>query len=701
MMEALIAARFGGWRGEGPAPAEPDYGRIAQVRERVAALAYPGTPYTATAMWLRPYDPQPHTFVREQQLLEEELAERIVNRRLEAHARGESAFISAGINSGSARNVADWTRMSVTARGDAWQPALQQSFAILRDALRAPPSAAEIEREIRVIRTSAEAAVTGEATMLSQSRAQQLINAIESRGVVATAPATLASFERMAPQMTPARIAAAMQRLVTGDGPRMMLVSPVEVAGGNAALGTALAAAETIAPAQRRADRQVSFDSLPSLGSPGREVSRQRIDDLDVTIVRFENGSTLTFKRTEYERGVVQVQLSFGEGLAGLAPDRPHLAWLGGIIGPSGIGDLDLDALERMMVGRRMAMNFAVSEDSFVLRGQTNAADLPDQLRLLAAKVAHPRWDPQLFGRYQANALESYDLAFASASARAGRELSGIVRPNDRRWGPIEREQLAGATLEQMRSFFTPLLAAGPVHSVIVGDVTLEQAIEAVRATVGALPRRPDTQVPAASRNVRPPAANPEPRRFTHQGDPSQAFAAIGWSTFGGEQNLRDRRALSLAANIFRVRMFDRLREVEGATYSPSVSSSSSSIFPDWGIFYGAAEVRPEHVPTFFRIAREIAADLAARPVLADEFARAQNPAISGITRNLTTNGYWMNAIEDFVRRPRSIEETRSYLADYRAMTPEDVRRAVAQHVTEQGDWSMVVLPARTAGGGQ
>jgi hypothetical protein len=34
-------------------------------------------------------------------------------------------------------------------------------------------------------------------------------------------------------------------------------------------------------------------------------------------------------------------------------------------------------------------------------------------------------------------------------------------------------------------------------------------------------------------------------------------------------------------------------------------------------------------------------------------------------------------------------------------MTAEDVRRAVAAHVAEQGDWSMVVLPARTAASGQ
>ena len=254
---------------------------------------------------------------------------------------------------------------------------------------------------------------------------------------------------------------------------------------------------------------------------------------------------------------------------------------------------------------------------------------------------------------------------------------------------------LSSTTLADIQSFFAPRLAEGPVHAVIVGDVTLDAAVEAVRRSIAALPTRSTPSPAADPARLAPPRPDPEPRRFTHNGDPSQAFALIGWSTVGGEQNLRARRALALAANMFQVRLFDRLREDEGATYSPNASHSSSDIFPNWGVFYAAAEVRPERVPTFFRAAREIIADLAARPVAADEFARAQNPVISGIERNLANNSYWLGAIEGIAHDPDDLAAVRSYLSDYRALTAEEVRRAVAEHVTEQGDWSLIVLPAR------
>jgi len=216
-----------------------------------------------------------------------------------------------------------------------------------------------------------------------------------------------------------------------------------------------------------------------------------------------------------------------------------------------------------------------------------------------------------------------------------------------------------------------------------------------MRTTVGSLPSRALPPIPAGSRDVEPPAPNPEPRRFTHEGDPEQAYAMIGWSTIGGRERTKDRRALALAANIFQVRLFDRLREQEGATYSPSAAHNSSEAFDEWGIFFAAAEVRPVSIPAFFRAAREIVADLAASPVAADEFERAKNPVLSGIERRLATNGYWLEAVENWVHSPQDIENVRSYLADYRALTAEDVRRAVANLVLDQGDWSMVVVPAR------
>ncbi len=697
MMEELIRARFGGWRAEGPAPAEPNYGSIAEVPQPVANLAYPGSPTAVNLVWLRPWEAMPHTRAREELFLAEALAQQIINRRLEAHARGTSAFVGGAVDTSRSRHIVNTTSMSLFARDGDWRGALTEAYAIVGDALRAPPSAEEIQRELSNIRTAADGAVQAEPTVQSQVWAEQMVNAVDNGSVVANARTVRDNFEANARQMSPARIEQAMQAMFTGSGPRMLIVSPTPIAGGETALAEGLAAARAAAPAQREAETRVTFNDLPRLGAPGRVVSRQRIEDMDVTIVRFANGSSLTFKHTDYESGSVSVQLRFGGGVSAMSPTRPSLGWLAGLVAPSGLANLDLSGMERLLTGRRIGLSFAIDEDAFALGGATNAADLPDQLRFLATKLVRPRWDPALLQRFRTAAVESFDLNSSSASARAGRELGGVIRPNDQRWRPIEKTEMQAVTVEQFRDFFAPYLAQGPVNVIIVGDVGLDAAVEAVRRTIGALPRRPAPAIPPGATALSPPAPNPEPRRFTHQGDPDQAYALIGWSTLGGEENIRPRRALALAANMFETRLFDRLREQEGATYAPDASHLAADTFPQWGVFYAAAEIRPASVATFFRIAREIVADLAAHPARPDEFERALNPVLAGIERRIATNAYWVDALEDWDRDPRAIDNVRSYLADYRALTPEDVRRAVATWVTDQRDWSMLVLPARGA----
>jgi zinc protease len=701
MMEALIAKRFADWQPSGPKPREPDYGTIAAGPDRTGALAYPGAPYAATVMWLRPYQAKPHTLQREKEDFARALGSRILNRRLEARARsGAVAYVNASVSAGRTPNVVDSSQLAVIAREGKWREALEESFAIISDAVASPPSEAEIDRELQNIRTAALSALEGERTARSQQRAQLLVRAIDGGSIVADAKTSLDIIDRLSPQMTPQLIGGAMRDLFRGEKPRLMLLSPQPVEGGAATVNAAFAAGERAAPARRQADRKVSMDSLPRLGRAGEVIFRRHIPDLDVTMVEFANGATLTFKRTEFEKGSVGVQLRFGNGFVGLPMVRDSPAWLAGIVGPSGLADLDLDGVERLMTGRRMNLSFGVTEDAFELNGATTAADLADQLRLLATKIAYPRYDGPLLERYKASALDSYDLSFASATARAAREFPLFSRGGDPRWSPTEKEEIRQADLDRFKSFFDPLLRQGPIEAIIVGDVSLEAAIEAMRTTIGALPKRAAAPLPQPLLQVRPPAPSPQPLVFTHEGAADQAYALIGWSTFGGTDGILERRALSVAANMLEVRLFDRLREEEGATYSPSAAASSSEELPTWGIFYAAAEIKPESAGTFFRIAREVVADLAAKPAEPDEFTRAINPVITGIERRLMTNAYWLSALEKWTTEPELIEQTRRYLADYKQMTAEDVRRAVARHVADAGDWSMLVVPSKAKAGG-
>jgi zinc protease len=699
LLERLVAERFAAWRGAGPAPREPDYGRPAATGPRASTIVYAGAPATASAAWLRPFVPRVETVASDREDLVRLFATRIVNRRLEARARADAAFVGARLGSERVTNTADATLLTLSAKEGRWAEALQQVFAVVNDARAAAPSPAEIARELSNFRTALAAAVEGDAGVPSQQRANQLVREVE-QGEVPTTPATnLALFDALAPQMTPALVEQAIRSLFVGAGPKLLLLAPTLPTGGEPAVLAALAAAEHAAPAARGSERSVGLADLPKLGPPGKEASRQQIADLGVTIVRFANGSSLVFKHTNFHPGQVSAELRFGNGLSGFAPNRPSAAWLAGLVAPSGLGSLDQDALERLITGRRMGMQFGMAEDAWELSGVTSAADLENELHLLAAKLAYPRWDEPLFARYKTSMLQANGLIDSSPTARGQHELTRFVHGGDERWANPERPEIEAATVAQFRQVYEPVLASGPIEAVIVGDVTLDQAVAAMLGTVAALPPRPQAPLPAGSLSVHGPAPAAAPLTFSHKGDPNQALAVIGWTTGGSAVPVRERRALSVAARILRERLFEQLRQAEGASYSPTGSASGSDTFPDWGVFLAIAELKPESAPTFFRIGRQIVAELAARPVAAEEFTRAINPVLSAIERARTTNAYWVGTMEGWSRRPELIEQTRSYVHDYESMTREEVQAAMAKLVAARGDWSMLVLPANKGGG--
>src|SRR3546814_9805783 len=81
-------------------------------------------------------------------------------------------------------HIADLTQLNITARNGLWRESLDEVFAIINDALKAPPSEAEIARELDNVETAATSSVTGASTVKSQQWARQLVNAVDGNSIV-------------------------------------------------------------------------------------------------------------------------------------------------------------------------------------------------------------------------------------------------------------------------------------------------------------------------------------------------------------------------------------------------------------------------------------------------------------------------------------------------------------------------------------
>ncbi len=94
------------------------------------------------------------------------------------------------------------------------------------------------------------------------------------------------------------------------------------------------------------------------------------------------------------ERNKIMVNVRFGKGYSGLSSRQETLAWSGAMaLMASGVGDLGQEELDKITTGRRIGLGFGIDNDAFEISADTRPTDLEDQLHLIAAKLAFPRWD--------------------------------------------------------------------------------------------------------------------------------------------------------------------------------------------------------------------------------------------------------------------------------------------------------------------
>lgn len=696
LLESLVAKNFGDWRGGGPAPKDPDLGKPVPGKPATAAVTEPTLPTGLSYAVLRPWTVGNDTIIFNQKRMIDFLALAIINRRLESRARAGGSFLQASVDLDDVARSANVTSVTITPIGDGWAEALKDVRAVIADAMAKPPTQAEIDREVAEMEVPIRTAAQQESVAAGTKLADDMVQAVDIHETTTTSTVELGIYEsaRKAGMFNPGAVFDSTHRVFQGIERAVVNIHGVDPQA-PAKLEAALKADVAKAAGHRRAQAAVSFAKLPKLGAPGTVVSRAPIGGVPgLEAVTYSNGTRLLLFPQPGDAGRVFVRVRFGRGYAQLPPDKPSLGWTASLaLAQAGIGRLGADDLDAMTVGRVIGMDFGIDDDAFTISGQTTSADYGDELKLYATKLGMPGWDPHPVERAKAVMLASYASMNASPDGVLQRDLEGLLHDGDKRWTTPARDEVSALTPAAFKAFWAPILASGPIEVEVFGDIKPDEVVKTVGATIGALPRRADAARPGLT--VRFPAHDAQPVMRSHDGSADQAVAVIAWPTGSGLDGAAEGRRLDILAQIFTDRLFERLRNAAGASYSPQVASQWPYGLNGGGRIVAMGKVPPDKVSFFFTLAREIAADLAAHPVSADELARLEGPMSQSVLRAATASPFWMNLLEGATEDPRRVAVGRAIKRDYDETTPATLQATAQKYLRPEADWTMAVVPAK------
>jgi zinc protease len=695
-MEKKIRERFSDWKAVGPAGAEPDLGTIKSRAEQAQLVVEPGAASTVTVSWLQPPEVDRDSEAYRKQQVIRSLGFTVLNRRLSNLARGaQPPFLGAVARRSTLLRSADVTSVTATLDPAHYTEGVKAIETEVKRASEYGVTQAELDREIAEFRSSLKTAAESEGTRRTPQLASEIADSVNDHAVFTSPTQDLALFDEAVKGLDAAKVSAALKAEFAGAGPLVFAVSPTPVSGGEKAVAQAFDEAK-LAQVSPPSNQVAKAWAYTDFGAPGKVVETRDIPDLDTTFVRFANGVRLTVKPTKFHKDQVLVMARAGGGRLDQPRDHPSQIWaLGrGLYTEGGLTDLTAQEIDQALAGKVLDVSFGVSDDAFVLSGETRPEDFGLQMQALTAYLTKPGWREDAWTRLKTYGLTLRQQLDAKPSGVFAENASALLRSGDKRWVFPSQNEIQDAKLGDIKSFVSNGLASGPIEVVIVGDISVDEAIRQTAATFGALPPRP-TAVPvsAEARTLKFPAATKEPVKLTHKGRADQAMAYIAWPSVDFASDPQRARQVEMLAAVMQLRMTDLLRQKQGMTYSPQAYSDASWDYPGYGYIAATVEAPPQKLDGFFRDLSDIAKDLREKPITDDELKRALNPLVDRIEHAKATNEYWFGHLAETQSDPRRLDAIRSAVPGLQRVTPAQIQAAAQAYLRDDKAYKLVIEP--------
>ena len=680
-IEAKIRAVFSDWQAEGPAGAPAPLGSVDMNRPAAFdTFIDPAAPSQVLIEIMRPYDDPADTVAERRAASLRSAATGLFDQRLSRlTSAADSNVLNAGISLSEYEDAADTTTLRATTRDGAWQEGLELLETEARRAAKFGFTQRELDRYLANRETAYRTAVE-QADARTNAQIANDIVAIAAEDDFLTDPAwRYEFFQTYRGDLTLDAVNAQFRDLLDGSAP-VVHVAGKQIDGGEEAIQRAYLAslAEDVVPLDAADEVMFAYDDF---GTPGTVVSDERIEDLDIRTVRFDNNVRLNIKKTDFEPGRVRFNVAMSGGQFILPEQNSGYALMLSTVGSNAATARNSEEdLKEVLAGRNITTGFQPAVDAFVVGGATTPEDLELQMKVSAAYLTDAGFRPEAQSRYASLVDVISEQLNATPQNVAATQVPTIIANDDPRFGIPGREALSALSLEDLRSLYLANAADAPIEIGIVGDIDEDAAIAAVAQSFGALPERMVQQPDFSAQRAARFREDLTPVVLTHGGQADQAMVNNYWP-LPDDSDYRLETGISMLSSVMRLMLTEELRENLGATYGASVGASMSEDFTDFGYLAAGAVVDPAQMDVVEAAIHEVARQLREAPVDADLLTRARNPALEQQQQSLTDNGYWAAYVSSAQGEAERLDRIRQRRANLEAVTPAELQTLAQRYL--------------------
>jgi zinc protease len=503
--------------------------------------------------------------------------------------------------------------------------------------------------------------------------------------------------KQLLPSITEAD-ASTLARSLLGDDSRVILATSPQKPGIKIPTEAELQAAIATATAARVtpwADTSATRALMEHAPKAGAVASRRSLDDLGVTVVRFENGVEAWLKPTDFKNDQIVFSLNASGG-SSLAPpaDFVEASLATALVSAAGAGGLKALDLQKVLTGKLVSARPFIGLSTHGVSGSAAPAQLETALQLLYQEFTAPGDDAESFALLKKQLEAAVSNRGRAPQQVFAEKLAQVNTSAHYTSQPLTPERVATLSREKMIAFYKARFAnAADFSFFMVGAFKLEQAIPLLAEYVGALPSTGKQTSQFKDVAIRFPETTKQEK--VEAGREPRGQTVI---SFFADPSIdpQEQEKIIAATTVLDIALRDILRENLGQTYTVSVGLQQA--LPQRGsghidVRFGAA---PENLPSMTaRVMQEIKRLQQEGPTK-DLTDRAKETARRGYETALKQNDYWLGrlqTIKTYNRDPGEIL-TRGKRID--AVTPQVLQDVFKQYFPAERSTVVTLVP--TAG---
>ena len=624
--------------------------------------------------------------------LNEVIALRAFNHRLRAAIErndvdGKLRYPSASLMEQS--GVVQIRNLSVDTNEGEWKTGLQTLNHLLKQATTFGFSEREIQRQIESYGNALEYSEKQRPSMQSMALSNRVVGALDSSEPLVSEQTISQLFAEMKSQLTVESVNRAFQAHWSGSAVRLYLEDRSAPDNINEQIVAAYQAMqeEKVEPYQEQQSLTFAYTDF---GPAGQATELQPSQFGDIKRYQFENGVMLNVKSTNLEANTVYLTIHFGKGVLGF---NQHNAGLMNVFAPAivlgGTNKHPMDELQEIFGGRSLSASLYPEVGTFASQVALESQDVFDQLRFSVALLSdngyrQKGWNSAV--RQYADMLTRYQSEPENVLSR---QASAMLYGGDKRWQFHSLDDVRTLSIKDVKAVLEKAIQKGPIEISLVGDISVEQAVDYVANTFGALDIQ--AQAPDKPFTQSLPPFKTQSKTFFHTGDPSKAVASAFWKVSDGSDPVKSVR-YGVLRSVLQSKVTEIIREKMGVAYSPSVHLEQSYWLKDFGYINIMSNTSLKDVDKVEAVYQQIWRELQKAPISQEELARAKAPIIESMIQNQQYNQYWSNLASIAQSQSESVEHEALYIDALKSVTAEDVQRT-AQSISEDEYLFIRVVP--------